>query len=97
MLTRYRMKRDSAAGFVPVARARVASEFVPEAIRAGIPHTAAAKRQRDARREERIAAEHLEKLHAARSSADAELEAIEHEIADVERRVIELGDADDRR
>lgn len=59
-------------------------------------HVAAEKRQRDARRQERIAAEQLENLHAASSRADAEVDAIEHDIADVEQRVTELGDADQR-
>ena len=54
---------------------------------------AAAKKQQHARRQERAAAKHLEKLQAASSKADAELEAIERDIAKVEQRIDELRDA----
>ena len=53
-------------------------------------HAAAEKRQRLARSEERAAASHLEKLRIARSTADAELESLETEIAKVEQHLAEL-------
>ena len=55
-------------------------------------HAAAAKEQRDARREERATAAQLESLHDARLEADAKLEAIEKDIASVEQRVKDLRD-----
>jgi uncharacterized protein YhaN len=55
-------------------------------------YAAAAKEQRDARREERAAAAQLESLHDARLEADAKLEAIEKDIAGVEQRVADLRD-----
>ena len=55
-------------------------------------HAAASKKQRDARREERAVAAQLESLHDERLEADAKLEAIEKDIADVEQRVADLRD-----
>ena len=53
-------------------------------------HAAAERKQREAGRQERTAADRLEELRASRSIADAQVEAIETEIAEVERRVAEL-------
>ncbi len=53
-------------------------------------YAAAERRRRDARSKEQRAADHLEELRDARSKADAELEALDNEIASVEQHLAEL-------
>jgi len=71
----------------PAAELRAQEKRLRELERA---HAAAERKQREAGRQERTAADRLEELRASRSIADAQVEAIETEIAEVERRVAEL-------